>query len=172
MNPPTFLPRHLALKFLVTLGGVAALSWEVLWQLKASLAFGTSALGTALTLAVTMAGMTVGSLAMGRYTRIRSLRAPARWYGGLEISIGLFGLLMPWGFDALESLDTAIYALLPEMASPLHGLGAVLLLGPPALAMGATVPIFKALSREFETPVSLLYGLNTAGAATGVLGLT
>jgi len=172
VNPPTFLPRHLALKFLVTLGGVAALSWEVLWQLKASLAFGTSALGTALTLAVTMAGMTVGSLAMGRYTRIRSLRAPARWYGGLEISIGLFGLLMPWGFDALESLDTAIYALLPEMASPLHGLGAVLLLGPPALAMGATVPIFKALSREFETPVSLLYGLNTAGAATGVLLLS
>ena len=35
--------------------GFAALSWEVIWQIKSSLALGVSALGTALTLAVTMA---------------------------------------------------------------------------------------------------------------------
>ncbi len=151
---------------------MAALSWEVLWQLEASLAFGASALGTALTLAVTMAGMTAGSLAMGRYTRDRALAKPARIYGALELSIGLFGLLMPWGFAALEPLDTAIYRVLPELASPLHALAVAFLLGPPTIAMGATIPVFKAISREFDVPVSVLYGLNTGGAAAGVLLLS
>ena len=38
----------------VTCGGIAALSWEILWQLEASLSIGISALGTALTLAAVM----------------------------------------------------------------------------------------------------------------------
>ncbi|MCP5039634.1 MAG: hypothetical protein GY944_01310, partial [bacterium] len=164
MIAPASRPTRIALQLIVTLGGMAALSWEVLWQLEASLAFGASALGTALTLAVTMAGMTAGSLAMGRYTRDRALAKPARIYGALELSIGLFGLLMPWGFAALEPLDTAIYRVLPELASPLHALAVAFLLGPPTIAMGATIPVFKAISREFDVPVSVLYGLNTGGA--------
>jgi hypothetical protein len=39
---------------MVAMGGFAALSWETIWQIEASLAFGFSALGTALTLAATM----------------------------------------------------------------------------------------------------------------------
>ena len=154
------------------MGGTAALSWEVLWQYEATLAFGASALGTALTLAVTMAGMTLGSLAMGRFMSHREIPRPSRVYGGLEFLIGLSGLIMPLGFAALESLDTAIYRQAPNLASPLHALGIAVLLGPPTVAMGASIPIFKAMGQRHRTPVSLLYGLNTAGAAAGVLLLS
>ena len=54
--------HHRALIPLLIFGsGVAALSWELLWQHHASLALGVSAKGTAITLATTMAGMAIGS---------------------------------------------------------------------------------------------------------------
>lgn len=49
------------------LSGLAALSWQVVWQIKASLALGVSAWGTALTLMVTMAGFCIDSLAAGSF---------------------------------------------------------------------------------------------------------
>src|SRR5262245_43965650 len=63
---------------MVFTGGIAALAWEVIWQLQASLAFGVSAAGTALTLAATMGGMTCGALAMGRWLRSRVPAHPLR----------------------------------------------------------------------------------------------
>ncbi|MGH6793980.1 MAG: hypothetical protein ACREDH_01955 [Methylocella sp.] len=50
---------------LVLASGMAALSWEVVWQIRSSLALGISAWGTAATLAVTMGGMCAGALAIG-----------------------------------------------------------------------------------------------------------
>jgi len=41
---------------LVFVSGTAALSWEVLWQIRAALAIGVSAMGAAVTLAATMGG--------------------------------------------------------------------------------------------------------------------
>ncbi len=54
--------RRASIFLLVFASGLAALSWEVLWQHYASLALGVSAIGTALTLAVTMGGMTLGAM--------------------------------------------------------------------------------------------------------------
>ena len=88
----------------VTLGGVAALSWEIVWQVHAALSLGVSALGTALTLAATMGGMTLGSLAMGRALRGRSLARPLRVYGALEAVVGVSGLLLGVGFAVIEAL--------------------------------------------------------------------
>ena len=45
-----------AVQAMVSSGGVAALSWEVLWQHHAALSLGASAAGTALVLATAMAG--------------------------------------------------------------------------------------------------------------------
>ena len=87
----------------VATGGLAALSWEVVWQLQTSLSLGVSALGTALTLATTMAGMTAGSLVVGQRLRRREAAAPLRLYGLLELAIGLAGLALPVGFALLEA---------------------------------------------------------------------
>lgn len=157
---------------MVGVGGVAALSWEVVWQLQASLAFGVSATGTALTLAATMAGMTLGSFAAGAWLHTRSVARPLRLYGALELVIGLSGLLMLPGFGLLEIADASAYALSPTLAPVLHALGVALLLGPATFAMGATVPVFQLVARSYGAPVSLLYGMNVTGAAIGVLWLS
>lgn len=151
---------------------MAALSWEVLWQGQVSLALGISALGTALTLAATMAGMTVGALAMGRRLQRRPSSNPLWLYGRRELVIGVSGLLMLPGFRLLEHLDTWLYPLSPPLAPAMHMLGVLVLLGPPTLAMGATVPVFRLVADRHGASVSRLYGLNTAGAAIGVLVLT
>jgi spermidine synthase len=162
-------PLRIAIHGLVAIGGVAALSWEVLWQIHAGLALGVSARGTAITLAATMGGMTVGSLAAGRWLRGRPLERPLRLYGLLELVVGLSGCLLRPGFRLLERIDSSLYPMAPDLASAWHAGGIALLLGPPSFAMGATVPVFARVARTHGTSLAGLYGINTLGAAVGVL---
>jgi len=148
--------------------GFAALSWEVLWQLEATLSLGLSAQGTALTLATTMAGFSVGALGMGRRLDPENPR-PLRVYAGLEALIGLCGCLLVPAFALVERADSALYGLTPGLAPLLHLLALALVLGPPAVAMGATVPVLALVSRRHGVPLSVLYGVNTLGAALGCL---
>ena len=165
--------QRLALHLMIGAGGFSALSWEGVWQLQASLAFGISAAGTALTLAATMGGMTLGSIAAGSWLRTReNTLQPLRLYGALELVVGLSGLLVLPGFRLLEQLDAAVYATLPSAAPFLHGAGMGLLIAPASMAMGATVPVFQLVARAHKTRISGLYASNTAGAALGVLALS
>ena len=100
--------RPRAIHGLVAVGGFAALSWEVLWQLEAGLSLGVSAFGTALTLAATMSGMTARSLAMGRWLRRRNIAGPLRLYGRLELVIGAAGLASLPGFRSVEFCSGSI----------------------------------------------------------------
>lgn len=149
--------------------GLATLSWEVIWQIKASLALGVSAWGTAITLAVTMGGMSVGSILIGYALRDKFVSRPIRLYGALELIIGVSGLFLGATFQAIENLDTRVYAEMPGNASLVYIFGIVSLLGVPAICMGATFPVFGLIARQFNTSIAVLYGLNTLGAATGVL---
>jgi spermidine synthase len=154
---------------LPAIGGMAALSWEVIWQLKISLAFGVSATGAAITLATMMAGMTLGASAFGRRLERGDVQKPLKMYGMLEIAIGLCGLLLGSTFHALEQMDSAIYQLNPSLAPLAQLIGVVLIIFVPAACMGASIPVFGRISDEQKLPVSLLYGLNTLGAAAGTL---
>jgi spermidine synthase len=149
--------------------GAAALTWEILWQHHAALAFGVSAAGAAIALACIMGGMAVGSLVMGRVLEGRNVGEPLRLYGLLELGIGLWGLLLGPGFDLLTRLDTSVYGWWPSGAPLLQLLGVVAILGPPALAMGATIPVFALMAPSIGTSIASLYAANTAGAAVGIL---
>jgi len=135
--------RRAALYALVGLGGVAALSWEVLWQLEISIAVGISALGTAITLATLMGGMTAGALLTGRWIRAGRVRSPLRLYGLFELAIGISGLLLKPSFALLEVVDARVYQLVPAGAPLVHLLGLVAILAVPTLAMGASMPCFR-----------------------------
>ena len=115
---------------MIFFGGVAALSWELVWQLQAALACGVSALGTALTLAATMGGMTVGALTAGRWLRGRRIEHPLRAYGWLELAIGANGLLILPGFALLETLDTLVFSSAPALTPWLQGFGVALTRAP------------------------------------------
>ena len=160
---------RVAILLMVTSGGVAALSWETLWQLHSALALGVSAFGTAVTLAGAMAGMTLGALAMGRWLEAREVAHPLRIYGLLELVIGICGLLLAAAFRLLEDLDSWVYGLSPALAPYLQVAGILIVLGPPSAAMGATIPVFTLAGRAQGLSVAVLYACNTAGAALGVL---
>jgi spermidine synthase len=157
---------------LVFVSGMAALSWEVLWQIRASLAIGVSAMGTAVTLAATMGGMTLGALVMGRALQKRVIARPLRVYGALEVLIGLSGLAFLPGFALLERIDGALFHRAPGVVPLAHLAGMMLILGVPTFAMGATVPVFGLVARASRSSIAALYGTNTAGAAIGVLAVT
>lgn len=158
-----------ALYVMVTAGGAAALSWEIIWQIKAALSLGVSALGTAVTLATLMGGMAIGAALMGAWLHRRSVARPIRVYGCLELLIGLSGVLLTPAFAMLERIDSWLYQDWPGGAVIWHLAGVAAILGPSTLAMGASVPVFGLLARRYRTSLSALYGWNTAGAAIGVL---
>ncbi len=160
---------RLLLYILALFSGAAALAWEVLWQLKASLALGASAWGAALTLAVAMGGMSAGAAAAGALLRGRPAARPLRLYGLLQIAIGVGGLWLGPAFRAMEALDTRLFALLPAAAPPAHGLGLAIVLGIPAFCMGASFPPLALAVRRRGACVARLYGVNTLGAAAGTL---
>jgi len=157
------------LHVLVASAGLAALSWEVIWQNKSSLALGISAWGTALTLAATMGGMSLGAFVMGNALKNRMLVRPVRLYGALEFAIGVAGLFLGQAFKAVQDLDTWAYTAIPGNGSLVHILGIAVVIGVPTMCMGATLPVFGLVARQFRTSIATLYGLNTLGAATGSL---
>ena len=153
----------------VLLSGMAALVWEVLWQVKSSLALGVSAWGTALTLAVTMGGMSIGALVMGRILKNRNIARPERIYAGLEWVIGIAGFFLGTMFSAVEKMDSAIFTQLPGAAPFVYILGIVIAIGMPTLAMGATLPVLGLISQRWKASIAIIYGLNTLGAAAGTI---
>ena len=164
--------HHRALIPLLIFGsGVAALSWELLWQHHASLALGVSAKGTAITLATTMAGMAIGSLLAARLLGNRPHARPLRIYAFLEGTIGLCGYLLNPSFNILSRLDVIVYNSSSALAALFYPCGVVTILGLPSLAMGATIPVIGLIARQTDSSVARLYAFNTAGAAAGVLFL-
>ncbi len=151
--------------------GAAALSWELLWQHFAALALGVSAGGTAIVLATTMAGMTIGSLACGSILTGRSVQKPLWLYVACEAVIGVAGLALEPGFRALERLDVSAYHAMAAAAPVAHALGVALLLSPATLAMGATLPVLGLIADRHRLSLAGLYGTNIAGASIGVLAL-
>jgi spermidine synthase len=160
---------RIGVHLLAAASGLAALSWEVLWQIKASLALGVSAWGTAITIAATMGGMSLGSFLMGRLLGKEPISRPTLVYATLEIIIGLAGLCLGAAFHAAESLDTWVYSISPGHAALVYTLAIIAVLGVPTVCMGATLPVFGLLARQFRTSIATLYGLNTLGAACGAL---
>ncbi|MBP7252870.1 MAG: fused MFS/spermidine synthase [Alphaproteobacteria bacterium] len=164
--------RSLAAQLLPILAfssGLAALSWEVIWQLQTGLALGISALGASLTLAVTMGGMGTGALWSSHTLKAHFAANPQRVYGVLEIVIGLCGLALLPLFGLLTSVDTWFYQSMPAQMPLVYLLGSIFVIGLPAFCMGATFPMLGLLSRIIDVPLARLYGLNTLGAAFGAL---
>ncbi|HKP62811.1 MAG TPA: fused MFS/spermidine synthase [Polyangiales bacterium] len=166
-------PRaRVALWLAMSISGAAGLTWEVLWQHFAALSLGSGAFGTAVTLAALMGGLGIGGLLAGRLARAGRVPHPLRAYGIAEISVGLAGLCVPYGFSVLGNIDTAVYARSPQLAAVVQALGVGALLLVPSAALGATLPLLAAWVETVDTKLPTLYAFNTAGAVLGVLLVT
>src|SRR5262249_9191498 len=151
--------------------GATGLAYEVIWFKRFSHVWGNSTLATAAVVASFLFALGIGARQVGRLAD--RLRSPLRGYGLCEIGIALLALPIPFEILLLLRLSAGIPA--PLQAQPvLHSLVRVvftfLIIGPPCVLMGGTLPL---LIRQFTSPASpdrptaWLYAINTLGAAAG-----
>ncbi len=161
------------LYLLVFCSGFAGLVYEVLWMKQLGLLFGNTSHAAAVTLAAFFGGLTVGSWLWGR--RAAGMKNGLRAYAWLEVGIAATAALY---FPILQGYH-ALYPLLyqrieaPAVILAVKFALALLVVFPPALCMGGTIPVMgQVLIREpsgFGKTGALLYGVNTLGAALGAL---
>jgi len=149
--------------------GAAALIYEVVWFQMLQLSLGSSAVSMGVLLGVFMGGMGLGSWMFPK--KVDKKHHPLKVYAFLELGIGVCGLLVLLIVPLLGSVYTAI-AGTGQFSVFLRGLVAAIVLLPPTLMMGATLP---AIARYVETTpkgvswMGFFYGGNIAGAVIGTL---
>ncbi len=164
------MARHRVLLLLLFVGsGCAALVYEVVWFQLLQLVIGSSAVSMAVLLGTFMGGMCAGSLLLPKY--VGRDAHPLRVYATLEAAIGLFAIVVL----LVTPLVGYVYSSIAGYGFGgllLRGLVAAIVLLPPTVLMGATLP---AIARYVElTPrgvawLGFFYGGNIAGAVIGCL---
>ncbi|MBW2287241.1 MAG: fused MFS/spermidine synthase [Deltaproteobacteria bacterium] len=165
---------------LTVLTGFTGLVYEVGWQKYLAILLGSHAEATATVLGIFLGGLAAGYALFGWLTRRVVERAQTRdepprllyIYALVEAGIGLYALLFPWTFTLAQK-----FSLLGPTGTGTAfafdvGLSA-LLLGPPTVLMGGTIPILTlALAGNLDRATRVhawVYGTNTAGAFAGAL---
>ena len=172
-SQPAFSPtsgRFLPLLIVLFIGsGCAALVYEIVWFQMLQLVIGSTGISLGVLLGAFMGGMFLGSLALSKYVPIG--RHPLRVYALLELAIGALGIVLL----GLIPLVSSVYVQFVPSGTPsilFRALLTALLLLPPTILMGATLP---AISRYVETTpegvswMGFFYGGNIAGAVVGCL---
>ncbi len=154
--------------------GATGLVYEVIWVRLTGLVFGNTSFSIATVLGAFMAGLALGSWALGRYADRQS--RPLRFYGILEILIGLSAVVVPYAFGALDSTYWAVAPDLGVIAGAdlvFRFVMSFAIMLVPTFLMGGTLPVlarfFVRATDEVESRLGTLYALNTAGAAMGTL---
>jgi spermidine synthase len=160
---------------LFLLSGATALVYQVTWLRDLSLVFGASFEATSIVLAAFMAGLSAGGFVFAR--RSERIRHPFAVYGGLELGIAAFALVVP---ALLRALDAGYVAVAQGAGGVTPGLNALriamalAILFVPTFLMGATLPVLARgmMDRfgDFGVRLSWLYGINTLGAVVGAVG--
>ncbi len=166
---------------LTVLTGFSGLVYEVTWQKCLATLLGSHSEATAAVLGIYLGGLSLGYAVFGGVVRRMMARAiaddaPAPLlpvYGAVEAGIGMWALAFPLLFDAVQSLSLLL-AIENELAAfAIDVLLTALLIGPPTVLMGGTIPILtQALSRSVSDATrfhAFVYGFNTAGAFAGAL---
>jgi spermidine synthase len=155
--------------------GASGLVYQVVWMRMLTRVFGITLYAVSTIVAVFMLGLALGSAIAGRALAHRAFGL-LRTYAVLEIAIGLLAtastLLIPRLPEMFHGA-TAALGDAPSMVVLLRAVLVSIVLLPPTIAMGATLPLLSQLlaAREGDVgrSVGLLYGANTLGAVAGVL---
>ena len=169
--------RRPLIVFCFLLSGIAGLIDEVIWIKKASLIFGSTTYAVSTVLAVFFAGLALGSEIFGRLGR--RIDDPIKVYALLEVVLAGMVLLSLPAFGWLETPYGSIFLALgggdgvgnPALLLLVRVLLVAVVLLPPTVAMGGTLPLFVrsfvVSGDHLSTRVGFLYGINTLGAAMG-----
>ena len=154
------------------LTGAAGLIFQVVWTRLLVLSFGYNIHSVSVVVGAFMGGLALGSYAGGWLSD--RLKNPIRFYAICEILVGLFAIAASIG---LQLLPEWIAGLRTTLEIPYYGFSpwvlliSLVILLPPTLLMGATLPLLsKGLTRSKEEgaiQIGNLYSINTFGAALG-----
>jgi predicted membrane-bound spermidine synthase len=171
------MARALAL-VLTALTGASGLVYQVAWQKYLAVLLGSHSEAICAVLGIFLGGLALGYALFGALARRlaagpRGTAALLGAYGVVEAAIGLYAFAFPPLFRAAQA---ASLALPHEPALLSFGLDVALcalLLGPPTVLMGGTIPLLtQGLARSLEDATrfhALVYASNTAGAFAGAL---
>lgn len=158
---------------IVFASGFCSLVYQVIWERLLKYTFGGDAISSSIITSVFLLGLGIGAFLFGSVRR-----NAARWYALVEAGIGLCGLL---SYPVLSRIGPVIghqaqLAALPPDAFRLALIAAsVICILPVCILIGGTLPlIFRTFVATGVFPprsVGWLYGLNTLGAAAGILGV-
>jgi len=166
--------RHLLLVVFV-LSGFAGLIYQSIWSHYLGLFLGHAAYAQALVLAIFMGGLGLGAALVARVgTGWRNL---IRWYAGIELLIGILGLLFHYLFVGVTDFgyDVVIPILGSSSAvSIFKWVVAAALILPQTILLGTTFPLMSGgVIRRYPgsdgRSLGSLYFTNSAGAALGAL---
>jgi spermidine synthase len=154
--------------------GATALVYQVTWLRDLSLIFGGSFYATSIVLASFMGGLALGGFVAGRFSD--GLHRPLSAYGILEIAIALFAMVLPGLLRGVDDFYVSAAHAAGGVTPALNAMRFVLAFGVlvlPTFFMGATLPVLIRFMvhayGELGTRLSLLYGINTLGAAAGAM---
>lgn len=180
MHPP--LPtgdlarrRILLLSGIFFVSGFCGLIYESIWSHYLKLLLGHAAYAQAVVLVVFVGGLAVGAWLTGLLAH--RIRHPILWYAVVEAAVAALAFGFQAVFEAASAWATASF--LPAMCGAGGSCSAAWLLAaalilPAAILLGSTFPLMTTgvirLGAQPGRGLSLLYFLNSAGAALGVLG--
>jgi spermidine synthase len=154
------------------LSGISSLIYEICWVRQATLTFGVSIYAYSAVLTAYMGGMAIGAYLIGK--RADRAAHPLRLFAWLQVGMAVLGLLAPFALDGLRQLYAAVARQLAPGLAALTALRlgmSVLALAPPAICIGATLPVIsRAYARHsgrVGRDVGGLYAANTLGSVLG-----
>ncbi len=152
------------LRLVFFFSGAAGLIYQVVWQRLLTVYYGVGPVATTLIVSIYMLGLGLGALVGG--AAAERIKSRVTLYMFVELLLGLFGAASPWLLDLLgRGTAGASY--------PVAMAWMALFLSLPTLLMGATLPLLtkavNAVTGDFLKSLSLLYFINTLGAAVGAL---
>jgi spermidine synthase len=166
--------RNLGICALFFMSGALALIYEILWQRRFGLLFGSAAPATAAVLASYFAGLALGSWIMGRLSP--KWNRPLKTYAILELLIAIGAMMVPFLLDWFAPLYRSLsqtWASTPSLLLASKVAMGFFAIGLPTFCMGGTLPVLAELvdagERRIGWNAGRLYLANTLGAATGAL---
>lgn len=158
--------------FIFFLSGAAGLLYEVVWTRELTLLLGVTAPAVSTVLATFMGGLGIGGALAGRMLQNR---APLRFYAFCEIGVAAFGAATPILLKSAEPFYVILKQTTGGGAIFIMARAAIaaLVLLPPAILMGATLPALAKWSAARgwgARTLGFLYAINTLGAVAGTLG--
>ena len=152
---------------LFLLSGAAALFYQVSWQRILGVFSGVHIYSITIIVTAFMAGLGFGSFFGGRYADRLGVRRSIIGFAICEAVIGAFGLISGWLFYDVANEQLGGLVRYPAVLPIVH----LTLLFIPTFLMGASLPLLSrglVLSQAVAArTISVLYGVNTLGAASG-----